>query len=93
MENNENKKLYPFRFVPVTREKDWGVETTLLADLGETDSEVADGWLAGNSLSDLMQVFLERLVGESSFDFYGTQFHPEKSGSVGERILQNFLAL
>ena len=26
-------------------------------------------------------------------NFYGTQFHPEKSGSVGERILQNFLTL
>lgn len=25
--------------------------------------------------------------------FYGTQFHPEKSGDVGERILQNFLSL
>ena len=24
-------------------------------------------------------------------NFYATQFHPEKSGSIGERILQNFL--
>ena len=26
-------------------------------------------------------------------NFYATQFHPEKSGSVGERILRNFLSL
>ncbi|MBP5380936.1 MAG: imidazole glycerol phosphate synthase subunit HisH [Bacteroidaceae bacterium] len=26
-------------------------------------------------------------------NFYSTQFHPEKSGSVGEQILKNFLAL
>jgi glutamine amidotransferase len=26
-------------------------------------------------------------------NFYGTQFHPEKSGDVGERILNNFLNL
>ncbi len=26
-------------------------------------------------------------------NFFATQFHPEKSGKVGERILQNFLAL
>ena len=24
-------------------------------------------------------------------NFYATQFHPEKSGSVGERILRNFI--
>lgn len=26
-------------------------------------------------------------------NFYGTQFHPEKSGSIGERILRNFMTL
>jgi glutamine amidotransferase len=27
----------------------------------------------------------------SKDNFYGTQFHPEKSGDVGERVLENFL--
>ncbi len=26
-------------------------------------------------------------------NFYGTQFHPEKSGEAGERVLKNFLSL
>lgn len=26
-------------------------------------------------------------------NFYGTQFHPEKSGNVGERIIRNFLEI
>ncbi|MBL7897209.1 MAG: imidazole glycerol phosphate synthase subunit HisH, partial [Crocinitomicaceae bacterium] len=26
-------------------------------------------------------------------NFYATQFHPEKSGAVGEQILMNFLKL
>jgi glutamine amidotransferase len=26
-------------------------------------------------------------------NFYGAQFHPEKSGDAGERIIDNFLKL
>jgi imidazole glycerol phosphate synthase subunit hisH len=26
-------------------------------------------------------------------NFYATQFHPEKSGKTGERVLRNFLDL
>ena len=26
-------------------------------------------------------------------NFYGTQFHPEKSGEAGERLLKNFIDL
>lgn len=26
-------------------------------------------------------------------NFYATQFHPEKSGAVGERIIKNFLEI
>ena len=26
-------------------------------------------------------------------NFFATQFHPEKSGAVGERILENFMRL
>lgn len=42
------------------------------------------------ALTDYVQPFS---CGLQKDNFYATQFHPEKSGSVGERIIKNFLNL
>ena len=72
--DNENKKLTPMKFLSDTREMPWGTLEYKLADLGFVDSLACEGWLKGNSLSDIMQTYLDRVVGETSFDWYGTQF-------------------
>ncbi len=70
----EEKKLSPLRFLPDVLEFTWGSVEYRLADLGFVDSMAAEGRLGGNTLSDIMQTYLERVVGETSFDWYGTQF-------------------
>ena len=42
------------------------------------------------AVTDYVQPFSAAIQKDN---FYATQFHPEKSGSVGERILKNFLEL
>ena len=49
-------------------------ESWELADMGVEDSVVAEGWLAGNTISDLMETYLERIVGENVYNHYGRQF-------------------
>lgn len=70
----EEKKLTPMRFRPERVDRKWGYAEYCLADLGYIDSVARDGWLAGNSVSDIMQTYLERFVGEVPFENYGTQF-------------------
>ncbi|MGM9735047.1 MAG: hypothetical protein ACI3ZL_01405 [Candidatus Cryptobacteroides sp.] len=70
----ENRKLYPFRFLPITFDRSWGRETWTVADLGFADSEIEGGWLGGNTISDLMETYLERVVGENVYQYYGRQF-------------------
>ena len=72
--DNDNKKLTPLKFLPDRQEMPWGSIEYLLADLGFVDSMACEGWLGGNTLSDILQTYLERLVGETSFEWYGTQF-------------------
>ena len=106
---NMEKKLYPFKFIPVASRKPWGGNALVnelkkkfvecdaegnevqisadevigvsweLADIGIEDSVVANGWLAGNTISDLMETYLERIVGEKVYNCYaeplGTCWH------------------
>lgn len=98
------KKLYPFKFIPVASPRPWGGnalvnelgkhfvecdedgnETVLgadvkigesweIADMGIVDSVVSNGWLAGNTISELMETYMERIVGENVHNYYGRQF-------------------
>ena len=70
----DGKKLTPMRFQPEQVERRWGLSEYRIADLGYIDSLALDGWLAGNTLSAIMQTYLERFVGEVPFENYGTQF-------------------
>lgn len=101
---NMEKKLYPFKFIPVASKRPWGGDALVkvmgknfvecdeegnevklgadvkigesweLADMGIEDSVVANGWLAGNTISELMETYLERIVGEKVYNYYGRQF-------------------
>jgi len=70
----EEKKLYPMRFCSVRDEYEWGSETFLLADLGYRDTMVHDGWLAANRMSEIMETYMDRVVGDNVYEFYGRQF-------------------
>ena len=56
----EEKKLYPFKLVPV---EETPGEIWHLADLGWPDSMVRNGWLSTNTLSEIMEMYMDRVVG------------------------------
>lgn len=70
----EKKALYPLVFEAENFEKIWGREMRLLGDTGLSDSTATEGWLAGNTLSELMDTYTERIVGDKVMAWYGRQF-------------------
>ena len=70
----KDRKLYPLRFMEDKVDAPWGQVCYQIADLGSVDSMVAEGWFGGNTLSELMGTYMERVVGDDSFDYYGLQF-------------------
>ena len=71
---NDNRKLYPLRFIDEGEDKAWGRVVYHIADLGYKDSMTSEGWLGGSTINDLMETYMERVVGDDAFDVYGMQF-------------------
>ena len=71
---DKDKKLYPLRFLEDSSQTPWGEVSYQIADLGLRDSKIADGWFGGNTLSELMATYMERVVGDDAFEYYGLQF-------------------
>ena len=70
----DEKKLYPLKFCKVRDEYGWGSEDFLLADLGYRDTLIREGWLAGNRMGEVMDTYMDRVVGDSVYEYYGRQF-------------------
>lgn len=70
----EEKKLYPVKFCTLQDDYPWGSEEFKIADLGYRDSLIREGWLAGNSLAEVMDTYLDRVVGDAVYEWYGRQF-------------------
>ena len=66
--------LYPLLFQPIVKPKVWGKETWSLSGYGDDQSIVSNGFLEGNTLSEVLEVYMDELVGGRVFDRYGTQF-------------------
>lgn len=49
-------------------------ESWEVADMGFQESVVQDGWLAGNTIEDLMDTYFDRIVGEDCYNWFGRQF-------------------
>lgn len=74
------------KLVPLTKSDKIG-ESVEIADLGVTDSEVENGWLSGSTISEIMETYLEDVVGENVYSRYGRQFpisvrHLDVEGSM-----------
>lgn len=66
--------LYPIKCNPIVLDKVWGSEQWLLSGFQEHDSVVANGYLAGNTISELLETYMDELVGGNVYQLYGDRF-------------------
>lgn len=67
-------KLYPLLFKPIIKKMVWGSELWALSGLNRDTSVIENGFLAGNDINELMEVYLMDLVGMKTFSTSGAEF-------------------
>ena len=70
MENN----LYPIKFLPISKPKIWGSESWQISGVEGDVSVVGNGFLAGNTLDELLEVYMGDLVGDAVYEKFGNEF-------------------
>lgn len=73
MEDKEIR-LFPFVLEPSDETAGWGTESWKLADLGFVDSKVRRGLLEGSTVSEVMETYMDRIVGDDIYYAFGRQF-------------------
>ena len=90
MENN--KTLYPIKFIPIIKEKIWGGhrlknilnkdikegvmagESWEISSYNDDISVVSNGFLKGNTILELIEIYMGDLVGDAVYDKFGIYF-------------------
>ncbi|MDY5824629.1 MAG: type I phosphomannose isomerase catalytic subunit [Candidatus Coprenecus sp.] len=86
------KTIYPYKFVPVLKERVWGgnklvneygKQTDIKGPIGESwelsgfeddSSVVAQGYMEGNPIYDIIETYMDEIVGEDNYKRFGNEF-------------------
>lgn len=74
MMEDKEIRLFPFALEGLEEQTQWGTESWKLADLGFVDSKVKRGLLEGSTMSEVMETYMDRIVGDDIYFAYGRQF-------------------
>lgn len=66
--------LYPLKFKAITKAKVWGHERWIISAYGNDQSVVENGFLAGNTLSELIEIYMDEIVGGPIYQMFGDMF-------------------
>ncbi|NLA16100.1 MAG: mannose-6-phosphate isomerase [Bacteroidales bacterium] len=68
------KNLYPLACKPEWKEKIWGSESWLLSGLEQDVSVIDNGFLKGNTINEVLEIYLTDLVGTTVYEACGDEF-------------------